>query len=235
MFRGIISLILWPIWFIFFALTMLIFYISFLLVPRSYLHYLIRPISWLYCLLAGQWVKRENQPPNPKKQPYLYLFNHGSMFDQFMIAAFIPHYITAVGAIEQFRYPIWGTIMRKYGVIPIIRQELKQAMHSLSKAEKALNKGISFLISPEGTRTLTGELGQFKKGPFHLAKNTGATIVPIGLIGAFEAKKKKDWRLTPGILITRFGEPITKTEFEHLSIEETRDLVWKRIQQLINS
>ncbi len=192
MFRGIISLILWPIWFIFFALTMLIFYISFLLVPRSYLHYLIRPISWLYCLLAGQLLKRENQPPNPKKQPYLSLFNHGSMFDQFMIAAFIPHYITAVGAIEQFRYPIWGTIMRKYGVIPIIRQELKQAMHSLSKAEKGLNKGISFLISPEGTRTLTGELGQFKKGPFHLAKNTGATIVPIGLIGAFEAKKKKD-------------------------------------------
>jgi 1-acyl-sn-glycerol-3-phosphate acyltransferase len=157
------------------------------------------------------------------------------MVDQFMIAAFIPHYITAVGAIEQFRYPIWGYIMKQYGIIPIVRKDIKKALTSLIKAEEALNIGISFLISPEGTRTLTGELGPFKKGPFHLAKNTGTTIVPIGLIGAFEAKKKKDWRLTPGKLITRFGVPIQKDEFENLSVEETRDLVRTRIQQLINS
>jgi 1-acyl-sn-glycerol-3-phosphate acyltransferase len=116
-----------------------------------------------------------------------------------------------------------------------VRKDIKKALTSLIKVEKALNIGISFLISPEGTRTLTGELGPFKKGPFHLAKNTGTTIVPIGLIGAFEAKKKKDWRLTPGKLITRFGVPIQKDEFENLSVEETRDLVRTRIQQLINS
>ena len=37
-------------------------------------------------------------------------------------------------------------------------------------------------------------LGVFKKGPFHIAKNTGITIVPIALIGAFEAKRKDDWK-----------------------------------------
>ena len=235
MFRSIVSMILWPLWFLFFAITMVLFFISFTIIPKQYLNYFIRPICWVYCLLAGQWLVKENEPPNPDDQPYLYMFNHGSMFDQFMIAAFIPHYITAVGAIEQFRYPIWGYIMKQYGIIPIVRKDIKKALTSLIKAEEALNIGISFLISPEGTRTLTGELGPFKKGPFHLAKNTGTTIVPIGLIGAFEAKKKKDWRLTPGKLITRFGVPIQKDEFENLSVEETRDLVRTRIQQLINS
>ena len=234
MFRGFISIILWPVWFIFFSCTMILFFISFILIPKQYLNYLIRPISWMYCFLAGQWLVKENEAPESDGQPYLYMFNHESMFDQFMVAAFIPHYITAVGAIEQFRYPIWGYIMKSYGVIPIVRQDVKKAITSLSKAEEAIGEKISFMISPEGTRTLNGELGAFKKGPFHLAKNTGATIIPIGLMGAFEAKQKNDWRLKPGKLITRFGKPILKKEFENLTVEETRDLVRDRIQQLIN-
>ena len=84
------------------------------------------------------------------------------MLDQFMMAAFIPHYLTAVGAVEQFRYPIWGALMKKYGVIPIVRQELKKAIHTLAKAEEVIQNGISFIISPEGTRSLAGELGIFK-------------------------------------------------------------------------
>jgi 1-acyl-sn-glycerol-3-phosphate acyltransferase len=231
--KGLLSLILWPLWFTFFAVTMILFFILFIIVPQKYLNYFIRPISWTYCLLAGQWLCKENGPPSPDGQPYLYMFNHESMFDQFMVAAFIPHYVTAVGAIEQFRYPIWGYIMRTYGVIPIIRQNVKKAINSLSKAEEALNNGVSFLISPEGTRTLTGELNSFKKGPFHLAKNTGTTIIPVGIIGAYKAKQKNDWRLTPGKLITRFGQPIKQKEFENLSVEEIRDLVFDRIQHLI--
>ena len=235
MFRTISSIILWPIWFTFFFMTMIVLFFLFMIVPKPYLNFFVRPISWLYCLFAGQYLIKENEPPNPNAQPYLYMFNHESMFDQFMIAAFVPHYITAVGAIEQFRYPIWGYMMKTYGVIPIVRQELKKAINSLIKAEEALNKGISFLISPEGTRSLTGELGPFKKGPFHLAKNTGATIVPVALIGAFNAKMKNDWRLLPGKLITRFGEPIKKEEFEHLTVEKTRDLVREKIKQLKES
>ena len=161
------------------------------------------------------------------------MFNHASMFDQFMIGAYIPHYITAVAAIEIFRYPIWGYIIKKYGVIPIVRQKIKKAIGSLNIAQAALKNGTSFIISPEGTRTNNGQLGPFKKGPFHLAKNTGATIVPIGLIGGFKAKKKEDWRLNPSILTTRFGIPITQQEHVNLSVIELRALVRERIQNLI--
>tara|TARA_B100001250_G_C19816896_1_gene798985 strand:+ start:4569 stop:5276 length:708 start_codon:yes stop_codon:yes gene_type:complete len=235
MFKKIISLILWPLWFLFFTITMVFFFIAFLVLPRKILYYIIRPISWTYCFLAGQWLCKDNEPPDPNGQPYLYMFNHESMFDQFMIAAFIPHYITAVGAIEQFKYPLWGFIMKQYGIIPIVRKNIKKALNSLSKAENALNNGVSLLISPEGTRTLTGHMGPFKKGPFHLAKNTGATIIPVGIIGAYKAKNKKNWVLTLGRLTTRFGVPIKKKDFENLTVEETRDLVRDRIQLLIQS
>ena len=160
------------------------------------------------------------------------MFNHVSMFDQFMIGAYVPHYITAVAAIEVFKYPIWGFIIKKYGVIPIIRQKIRKAIGSLNLAEEAIKNGTSFLISPEGTRTLTGEIGPFKKGPFHLAKNTNATIVPLALEGGFRAKKKSDWRIQPGILKIVFGEPIKSSHYKSLNISDLQRLVLNRILEL---
>jgi len=234
MLRTFYSLIIWPIWYAFFIPSLFFLLFIILIVPKNYLFYFIRPICWVYCFLGGQWLRKENDPPAKSKQPYIYMFNHVSMFDQFMIGAYIPHYITAVAAIEVFRYPIWGYMIKKYGVIPIIRQKIRKAIGSLNLAEIAIKKGISFLISPEGTRTLTGELGPFKKGPFHLAKNTKATIIPIGLIGGFKAKRKDDWRINPGILTVKFGDPIHNNEYQDLDIKDLQKLVFDRISLLTN-
>jgi len=233
MFKTVVSLVLWPIWYMFFIPSLIFLFSMIVLLPKNLYFLFIRPLCWLYCILAGQWLRKENNPPPNDGQPYIYMFNHASMFDQFMIAAYIPHYITAVAANETFRYPIFGYIIKQYGVIPIIRHRIKEAIGSLTLAEKALKEGISFIISPEGTRTTTGELGPFKKGPFHLAKNTGATIVPIGLLGGFRAKKKENWRLELGILTTRFGNPIKQNEYGQLEVEEISALVRKKIKKLI--
>ena len=233
MYKTIISIILWPIWYLFFIPSLILMYFLIYVVPKKYYHFFIRPCCWIYCLLAGQWLNKENDIPSTDGQPYLYLFNHVSMFDQFMIGAYIKHHISAVGAKEIFKYPVFGNLIKSYGAIPIIRSRLNSAINSLSLVEEAINQGVSFIIAPEGTRTKTGELGSFKKGPFHLAKNTGITIVPIALIGGFRAKKKIDWRLKPGFLTTRFGLPVKKNEYENLSVDEISALIKKKIQKLI--
>ena len=230
--RTFFSFIIWPIWYAFFIPSLLFLFITIILIPRNFLHYFVRPICWAYCLFAGQWLMRINMPPKKDNGPYIYMFNHVSMFDQFMIGAYIPYYITAIAAIEVFEYPIFGFIIKKYGVIPIIRQKIKKAIGSLNLAEKAISEGTSFLISPEGTRTLNGEIGPFKKGPFHLAKNTNATIIPIALKGGFRAKKKSDWRIQPGILTIVFGDPIESSQFETCSIKDLQRLVLTRILEL---
>ena len=232
-FKTIVSIIIWPIWFLFFVPSLFLLFILIYIIPRKHFYFIIRPISWLYCFFAGQWLKKENNPPPIDGQPYLYLFNHVSMFDQFMVGAFISHYLTAIGATEIFKYPIWGQLLKKYGVIPIKRKRLKSAIKSLDLVEEAIHKGDSFIIAPEGTRTLNGEMGVFKKGPFHIAKNTGITIVPIALLGAFEAKRKNDWRLSPGFITTRFGTPISQNEYKDLSVDELSDLIKSKIQALL--
>jgi len=233
MYKILISLILWPIWFVYtFFVLILIFFLIFI-IPRKIFYFFLRPFCWFWCFFGGQILKKDNMPPSASEQPYIYMFNHTSMFDQFMIGAFVNHYITAVAAIEVFRYPLWGQVCRRYGIIPIPRTRIKQALKSLVRAQDKISKGSSIIIAPEGTRTLNGEIGLFKKGPFHLAKNSGATIIPIGLIGGFKAKKKSDWKLRPGILRIRFGAPIYSKEYSDLTIEELRDSVRKRIKDLI--
>ena len=68
-----------------------------------------------------------------------------------------------------------------------------------------------------------------------MVKNTGVTIVPIGIQGAFEAKNKNDWRIKPGILTLHFGKAIHSDESKQMTIEELRDLTREKIIDLIQS
>jgi len=234
MVRAILSFFLWPIWSIIFLAGALVYSFFILFYPSHKLHPLARILSWLFMFFGGQWFRVRGTAPDPKQGPYLYLMNHESLFDGFMMVAGIRHYFTGVGAVEQFSYPVWGYLVKKYGVIPIIRQKLKTAITSLQTLEEAINNGTSMMIAPEGTRTLTGKIGPFKKGPFHVAINTGVTIVPVGLVGAYNAKSKNDWRIRPGVLTTVFGEPIQKKEYEHLILSELQELIREKISTLID-
>ena len=233
LYKFIVSIIIWPIWIIFMFFGLIFLFISLYFVPLKNFHYFLRPFCWLSCFFAGQWLIKEGNVPQGKNAPYLYMFNHVSMFDQFMVVAFLKHYTTAIGAHEEFRWPIFGAVAKKYGGIPIDRKHLKKAIGTLKSAEKIIRKGTSIIIAPEGTRTITGKMGNFKKGPFHLALNTGATIVPIALINAFEAKRKTDWKLKPGLIKARFGSPIYFANYSDLNVEELRDVVKNKIQDLL--
>ncbi len=181
---------------------------------------------------AGQIIKIEGEIPDPKDGPHLYLFNHQSLFDQFLIAGTVKEYITAVAADYQFSWPIWGRVIKRLGAIPIVREDLTKAIHSLSLAEDEIRNGTSFLIAPEGTRTLTGKMGKFKKGLFHLSLNTGITIIPVGLMGAYDSKKRNDWRIYPGRITVRIGTPVKKDYYQKMSVDELRDDIRDKISML---
>jgi 1-acyl-sn-glycerol-3-phosphate acyltransferase len=235
MFRTIISIILWPLALTVFVLGAFVYILLTFLFKPTQLYPVANIVCRLMLIAGGQWLKIEGIRPNKEGQPYLYLFNHESLMDAFMLGGSVKHYITAVGAEYQFSYPVWGILARRHGAIPIKRDKLSKAIHSLDKAEEAIRKGISFIISPEGTRTVSGQLGEFKKGPFHVALNTGVTIIPVALMGAYEAKKKTDWRLSPGVLTIRFGEPVYKDQYKSMDLDTLKSHVREKIQQLIDN
>ena len=229
------SIILWPIWYAYLIIILPIFLIFIIFVRKEYFHYFLRPMSYFFCLFGGQRLKVYGEIPDPESGPYLYLMNHESLFDHFAIGRYIKHYVTAIAKYEQFKYPLWGHVAKYYGIEPIDRSNTKKAIKSLKKVEmEIINNKLSFLIAPEGTRSKDGSLGEFKKGAFHLAKNTGASIVPVIINGAYEAKNIKDWRLTPGTIDVYFSDSISENIYKNMSVEELRDYVRGIIKELVD-
>ncbi len=229
------SIILWPIWYAYLIIILPIFLIFIIFVSKEYFHYFLRPMSYFFCLFGGQRLKVYGEIPDPKSGPYLYLMNHESLFDHFAIGRNIKHYVTAIAKFEQFKYPLWGHVAKYYGVEPIDRSNTKKAIKSLKNVEKEIiDNKTSFLIAPEGTRSKDGSLGEFKKGAFHLAKNTGASIIPIIINGAYEAKNINDWRLRPGTIKVYFSDSVSEDIYKNMSIEELRDYVREIIKEFVD-
>jgi 1-acyl-sn-glycerol-3-phosphate acyltransferase len=232
--KTIISIILWPLFFVTFVFGVLGYFIVTTFVSLNVAHRYMKIFCRTCLLSAGQFLKIKGTVPPRDKQPYIYMLNHQSMFDHFMIAGSTSHYLTGVAAEDQYSYPVYGAALRRYKAIPIKREKLKDAIHSLDEAEKVVLSGTSLLIAPEGTRTVSGELGTFKKGPFHLAINTKATIIPVAIIGAWEAKKKTDWKLKPGVITIHYGDPIQSTQYDDYTIQELSNFVKNELQKLIS-
>ena len=70
------------------------------------------------------------------------------MFDQFMIGAYVGHYITAIAAKEIFRYPIFGQLIKLYGGVPIMRTHLKSALKVYHLLKMPLIMELHLLLLP---------------------------------------------------------------------------------------
>ncbi len=167
-----------------------------------------------------------------RDKTYLLMGNHQSLFDIFVIPAAIPLCFTGIEAAYHFSLPIWGYLIRKWGVIPIERNNLKKAKASLQKAKETLFSGLSIAVLPEGHRTITGHMAPFKKGPFHLAKGAKADILPFGIKGLYEYNKKGAFILNPGEVTVKIGPPVPHQSVQDLSVEELRDKIFKQISDL---
>jgi len=231
-FDTIIAIIIWPITLVIFGITATIFLLFISVISPNKLPWLTRLVCRSMLLGAGQILIKKGNAPSPKNGPHLYLFNHQSYLDPFILGATVKEYITAVGGDFQFDWPLWGTVIKRYGAIPIIRENLSEAIHSLSLAENEIKKGTSFIISPEGTRTSTGKMKEFKKGPFHVSLNTGVTIIPVGIKGAFDSYNRLDWKIKPGVIRVKYGEPIPHDQYKGMSLEKLRDYVYGKISKL---
>lgn len=75
-------------------------------------------------------------------------------------------------------------------------------------------------------------MGPFKKGPFYLAKEAGADILPFGIHGLFEFNPKGSFLLNPGKVTVNIGKPVPYEAFKDLSVEELRNYFFDIISGL---
>jgi 1-acyl-sn-glycerol-3-phosphate acyltransferase len=148
---------------------------------------------------------RENVEPG---KTFLFLANHQSYCDPPALFVSIPRNVRLILKKELRKLPLLGLIMEMGGFVFIDRKDRVQSVNGMKQAVRQLQLGNSFLIYPEGTRTRTGELGSFKKGPFIMAIESGIPIVPISVKGSYDIMPPHRFAVKPGTVVITFHPPI---------------------------
>lgn len=143
--------------------------------------------------------------------PCVYVANHLSFVDIWVLLVALPGSLRFVGKRELFRIPIFGTALRVSGQIPIDRQDRRSAVASFDTAGRLLRAGHSAVVFPEGTRSRDGSLQPFKKGAFVLAIATQHPVVPVVVVGTFGIMPRGGIVPRAGRVQVRIGAPIATT------------------------
>jgi len=121
---------------------------------------------------------------NVPSRAVVYMSNHQSHLDIPILYATLPSpTIRMLAKAELFRIPLWGRGLRAAEFIEVDRSNHGRAVQSIEHAARLLRDGVSIYLAPEGTRSIDGRIGKLKKGGFHLALETGASIVPVAICG----------------------------------------------------
>ncbi len=146
------------------------------------------------------------------RAPTLYIGNHTSLFDVIVAIAVLPHPLAFISKIENLKIPVLSWLMKQLGCVFIDRDNLKQQVKQLMKAQENIRSGISYLVFPEGTRAKTSVLLDFKAGTFRLATKTGVGVQPVGFSGAREIMRKGSLIIHGGTVTLNVGELLCTDE-----------------------
>jgi 1-acyl-sn-glycerol-3-phosphate acyltransferase len=134
--------------------------------------------------------------------------NHVSQLDAPVVALTLGIDFKAVVKTEIYRTPFFQYCLRYAGFIEVVRSDPEQSHAAIAAAVASLREGNCFLIFPEGTRTLSGRLGEFKKGGFLVAIQARSRIVPVAISGVRELLPRGGFRVRPGTVTVRVLDPV---------------------------
>lgn len=148
------------------------------------------------------------------RTPSIFMPNHGSFLDGPLLEMVIPGAARIILKKSILRIPVVGLVMRHVGFVPVDRKGTEGGKKSIARAVRLVReRGYSFLIFPEGTRSRDGTLGPFRRGGFFLATEGGAAIVPVTIRGTFELMPKGQWFARRGTVRVAFHDPIPVTSY----------------------
>ncbi len=190
--------------------------------------------AWFLLKLAGVKIEvngLENLTPG---ESYIFISNHASLLDIPTVCLGLPYQLRFLAKKELFKIPLFGPALLSAGHIKIDRGNLESAVKSLKEAAIVLKKrGYSALVFAEGTRSLNGEVGRFKKGGVILALSMGIPIVPVSISGSASLAAKGVYLVKSGKIKMTIGPPIS-TEGKDISarhqlVSVVRDEVIKNL------
>ena len=188
----------------------------------------------LCCRMAGVKVIVEGRENIPEAG-CLFLFNHSSFFDVFALAGYLPG-VRFGAKSELFKIPIFSHAMRAMNTLPIARNNRDEVYKIYEEAKERFANHEQFALSPEGGRFYGKELSPFKAGPFIFAMSAGAPVVPVVILGAYEALPKgsilfNKSRLNHTVFL-KILEPVETRNFTQDTRKELQKVVYDKMNAM---
>lgn len=229
------------IWFIWFALSLLIS------IPFMFrVKYLIKKNkikeseeliykctnAWANSLLklAGVKINVHGIENIPRDKAVLFVGNHQGNFDIPIYITQIPMLVGFIAKIEIEKIPLVRTWMSFMYCVFMDRSNLRKSGEAIIKGVKNLRSGHSMVIFPEGTRSKGGPMKEFKAGSFKLATKSKCPIVPVTMDGSYKILESGNRWIKPATVNLYFHEAI---ETENLTKEE-QDALAKQVQIIVS-
>ena len=187
----------------------------------------------LYCWCWAIPVSVSGEEHIRKGQSYVFVANHQSAWDVFLVYGWLPVIFKWMLKKELRRIPVIGTACVACGHIFVDRRHLKAAAASLKAVEKELHDGISTVIFPEGTRTEDGSVGRFKRGAFQIAMDLKLPVIPLSISGCFEVYPKHRHLISSHPIHLHIGEEIDLSQFD--TTEEAMNYVREKMIEHVHA
>lgn len=205
----------------------------FIFIDRSFTlyHYLSKYFSGGILFISGIKIRITGLDNISTKGTYVYASNHSSQFDIFALQWGIPTKLSMIFKKEIARIPFFGWQLALGPYVMVDRKKPESAMKSIEEARKLMKeKNISVLVFPEGTRSKTGEVQQFKRGAFYLAAKIGYPIVPLTINGAEKVLPKGGFKIKSGTIHLHIDKPIST---DHLKSKVDEVELMNKVRDII--
>ncbi len=186
-------------------------------------------LSWIF-RTCGVRVVPEGLERIDRTQPYVVMSNHQSVLDIGALVLTLPLNWRFVAKRELTYVPFFGWALGLSDQIVIDRGNRTRAIHSLHNAAERVRGGISVIVFPEGTRSPTGRMREFKSGGFHLAIEAQVPILPATVSGSFDLIPKRSLKVRSGTIKVVYGQALPTAGLGTEDRHELKERVRKAIE-----
>ena len=175
----------------------------------DFAHRCARAWAWLILGTTGVRVHVKGLQHLEPGRSYVFAANHQSIYDIPIVFASVPYQLRIVAKDSLGRIPFMGWHLRRAGHLLVDRKN--PGADIVEKMRRLIVESSSLIVFPEGTRSVDGRVGRFKKGSFLVAIDAGLPVVPVSIAGSRHVMLKGRLMVCPGDVTLTVHEPIATT------------------------
>lgn len=167
-------------------------------------------------------------------QHYIFASNHLSLIDSPVLVAHVPRTLRFLAKRELFSIPFMGWYLGHQGHIAVDRGDARSTLKSMAEAARVIHdQQRSVLVFPEGTRSMDGQLQEFKEGAALLAIRAETPVAPVAVVGTDRVLPSKSKEIRGAAVELRIGRPVEVAGMDQKQRGELTARLRAEVEELI--